>query len=533
MNGFIHLWELPISESRHRGWRALRVTGMLFASMVFFVGSLLWMSRGMRVGMDTLIAFAFPTAMLVLYWWYTFVSSMANVCSPINQQLTPGLGKRVAGATILLWIMLSMLLTTFFANPYLFCAVVWGVAAGLFQPSRRVRKTLFLAAWLWIAYGLTTFFLQIQFSTRPALIWENAEVLIAACAVTGGMLGLAGLVRLLPVVSAIFWVVWLSSMSFSEQLFGMTFTHFLQLIYGMSSQFLTHAGIALLLVALTLFGLLGFKGDMRFKQRQRAWRAQAFFGAHWDSLRGPGSQWSKFTGYGPLLNLTLRQIAGAEKRQRLLGFCLGPGGYWTGVLWISAMWSAMFLVFPYFMPRLGKAELAEALISMLPVVYGSFQAQLARSIVRTRNEQQMLTLTPGWPGDQLVKSAVKSIAFRYTFSCAVSCSVGVLVAAKAYSLPFTAYSQTLFAVLLSSILMFGHALRDYSRLNSAEITGKLALFAIAIGPYVVLQITKIKRGPIEMVALVTGLFCCAYLLWRLTRFAGATRVLPATTFAKH
>ena len=66
MNGFIHLWELPISESRHRGWRALRVTGTLFASMVFFVGSLLWMSRGMRVGMDTLFAFAFPTAMLVL-----------------------------------------------------------------------------------------------------------------------------------------------------------------------------------------------------------------------------------------------------------------------------------------------------------------------------------------------------------------------------------------------------------------------------------------------------------------------------------
>ena len=268
-------------------------------------------------------------------------------------------------------------------------------------------------------------------------------------------------------------------------------------------------------------------------KNKRAWRAQSFFGAHWDSLRGPGSQWNKFTGYGPLLNLTLQQIAGAEKRQRLLGFCLGPGGYWTGLLWISAMWSLMFVLFPYFVPGVAKPELAAALISMLPVVFGSFQAQLERSIVRTRNEQQMLTLSPGWPCDQLVKSAVKSIAFRYTLSCALSCSVGVLVAAQAHSLPFIAYSQTLLAVLLSSILMFGHALRDYSRLNSAEISGKLAMFAIAIGPYFVLQITKIKRGPIEMVALVTGLFCCAYLLWRLTRFANATRILPATNFAKH
>lgn len=532
MNKFIPLWEHSLTEARHRGVSALRVTGMLFAMMLLFAGVLLWMSTGMRVGKDTLFAFAFPSAILVLYWWYTFVSSMASVCSPINQQLTPGLERRVAGATILLWIMLSMLLATFFANPYVFCAVVWVVAAGMIQPSRRVRTALFQVAWLWTAYGLASVFLQMRFSTKPTLGWENVEILIALCAVTGGMLGLAGLVRLLPVVSTIFLVAWVSSMSFSAQLFGMTFTELLYLIYGMSSQFLTHVGIALLLVALTLFGLLGFKGDMRFKQRQRAWRAQAVFGTHWDYLRGPGSQWSKFSGYGPLLNLTLRQIAGAQKRQRLLGFCLGPGGHWTGMLWISVMWCTMFVLFPTFMPSRNNGELVAALIAMFPVAFASFQAQLGRSIFRTRNEQQMLLLSPGWPSDQLIKSGVKSIVFRYTLSCLLSCGIGVLVAGWAYDLPFSAYSQSLSAILLSSILMFGHALRDYSQLNSAQISGKFAMFAIAMGPYLVLQITKIKRGPIELVALVAGVCCYVYLVWRFIQFAKATRVLPAAMFAK-
>ncbi len=532
MNGFIPLWELPLTESRNRGWSALLVTCTLFASMVWFGGSLVWMSRGMRIGMDSLFAFVLPTVILVLYWWYKFVSSMANLCSPINQQLTPGLEKRVAGATCLMWLMLSMLLATFFANSYLFCAVVWSVAAGLVQPSRRIRATLFMLACLWTTYGLTTFFLQTRFSSRPAFAWENVEILIAVCAVSGGMLGLAGLVRLFPVVGTLFWVAWLSSIFLSEQLFGMTFTQLLYLIYGMSSQFLTHVGIALMLIILTLFGLLGFKGDLRFRHRQRTWQAQAFFGTHWDYLRGTGLQWNKFTGYGPLLNLTLRQIAGAEKCQRLLGFCLGPGGHWAGVLWISAMWSAMFVLFPHFIPEPDKAEFAAMLISGLPVAFASLQAQLGRSIFRTRNEQEMLALSPGWPRDQLINSAVKSIVFRYTLSCLLSCSVGVLVAASVYKMPFATYSQALLAILLSSILMFGHALRDYSRLNSAEISGKLAMFAIAMGPYLVLQIAKIKRGPIEMVALVTGLFCCAYLLWRLTIFAKATRVLPAAMFAK-
>lgn len=529
MKAWLSLWQVPLAEHRNRGMISLRVTAMLLASAVVF-GSIT-ASFGSLDARPTMTVIALPSAALVLYWWYTFVSSMANICAPSRAHLVPGLRHRVAVATSMLWLTLSLLMASFFANPYAFCFVVWTLAAAMVQPSHRIRLVVFSAAWLWIAYAVATIAIKIGPGPFHAL-----EIMTMMLAVAGGLLGLTGLMRIFPVAALLLLVAWLSSIFLSKPVLGITFSELLSVIYSMSSQFVTHVAIALALLIFTLFGLLGFRGDLLIK-RQRQSTGQGALGRGFMTPQGrPKWGWTAIQAYLASLRRSLTLGAGPAKQERLIFYVFGPTLHWTNIVWLSLMWALLLVVVPFLSPlvmsKVTASELSAGWLNMFPIIFVTLHKWLGDVIYQTRKEQQLLALSPGWPSNHTQKQWTVAFLLNYCLASLTCCLAITFAAVWAHGIPTSEYLQPILTVVLSTIAMFGAALSSYSTMRKPGFID--AMIAVYVGglPYMSLQMTKIMRGSIEEVAAFVGLALVAVAIWRWHKFMNGPAVLPAAAFTK-
>ncbi len=521
------IWQLPAREYRNQGMISLRLMTVLAALGLGIVALLI--INFANNNRQTVIVLSVPSAGLALYGWYRFVASMVRVCSPINLRTTPRLRRNVLLATSLLWLGLSMLLATFFTNPYMFCFVVWALAAAMTQPSDRVRSVVFICAALWVAYALPSITLKFVALDEPAL-WETPKTMLMMCAVTGSLLGLAGMFAVFPRAASLVCIAWVGSMFVSKPWLGMTFTELLRLIYSLSSQFATHMMVALALLGLTLFGLVGINGERLINRHQRNNQTQRKNEAKRDSAFQTPRQRPAM--YRHFLKRVLQQHESRDKPRELLPITFGPVMHWTSAISETAWIVALLIVGPYLFSfafkSLGHAELTASWLLILPVTLVTFLAATERELHRTHREQRMLTLTPGWPAPAAVKSIFTNWLIQYVGALFVCFALMVLCSAWVHDLSYADFMQPLMTLLLTALIFFGTALRSYTTRRQSGFTRLLQKMAVGMTPFLLLQVTKIFRGPVELVAAIAFVFCLGFVVYRWRRFNNGPAVLPAS-----
>ncbi len=515
---------LPLAEHRNNGLMSLRATSVIVVSAVIFAGIVVAFDVGGKKSLS--IVFALASGALVLCWWYAFISSLARLCSPINRQLIPDLSVHVAYAVCLMWLLLSILLASFFVNAYAFTVATWAVAAGMVQPSRRIRHAAFILAGAWIAYSFTT---NAQFFGRAATGFDfhQLETLIAMHAVTGGLLGLVGLLRLFPYLGTVLWAMWLSAMFFSQSIFSMSFTALLDYIYGLSSQFGTHVLVACLLLGMTMFGLLGVRGERLIRSRKRDAVMREFLGDN--PLSNAKVQWAcnVALGYQCILRRAFANTPQSRNKEKLLEYCFGPQLHWIAILWVSLAAAIFLLLLPLLSGVGTEAEAVASFLPFLPIYFWYQASVFDRAVLQTQRERHLVALTAKCPDDHIFKRWFVSFAWRYTILCLAGYLAAIAVAIWVYALLPKHYLQSVLALMLGGVLLMCSALRNYSTAPKLGFLRKSGLVSVGFLPYLVLQITLILKGSVVLVALACMFLALLLLAWRWRTFMLSQPILSA------
>jgi len=519
MNRAIAISRLTLDVHRNQIGMSLRaviilalIAGMMIGMIVIW--KLDWRSRA------TGLVLVLPTAAAVLFQWYRVVANIAAICSNTNLLQVPHLRRHVVLAFCSLWIGYALLLISFFANPYIFCVAAWLLLAAITQPSDRILRYSLLIIVLWIAFALT------QVSFRFYNFGDNAGVLIMMFAVASGLLGLVGVTRVFPLLAVILWTVWLSTMSFSDYLFGMNFTQFLRLIYSLSSQFTTHVVVAIALGALTLYGLVGKK------HRQPA-IGLASFRERLNAIGGKKARALQVSvGYQTALRKVLEPAHRTRDTISLVPFSFPPRAHWTDALETSAVCFGLILVIPLmtmlFLKNLPPADLFNSSQTILAIFIFGIAGKVRLAEDETRRDRQLLSLSPGWPSEAALKSSIARAAFHRTLAV-IACGEAMVIATSwlvtsSWDLLWPAMPTVLFC----SIVLFGHGLHfDLAREDDQPTVwqvmkeyGPLAMLALVP---IVFPMGKVYKQPI-LFPVVAGSFCVAYALWRWHRFMNSERV---------
>lgn len=508
MNSMLMLLNQPLVERRSQGaWSLIVAPGMCLLLAVLLTALMLW---GNVKPPLLYIPFGIGTTLLVLLWWALFVSSAANACTPINLQLVPHFKKRVLQATFLSWLVLSLLLVSFFYNPFICCAVVWTAAFGLALPTGHTKTATLWAAGLGIIFSaISTVFLWPGIGQGHAY-WplERLPNVFVIWTVVSSMLALAAVARLFPAAAGLLAWILIAFTLFSAKITGATSFNFRQTTDLLSNQFALCIAIAIFLLGLSLWGLVGGRGDQRLARYQRTIARRNLIKAASDpaaQTRWRAQNWLT-RGHAPLFTRALASALGRRLPvHRLLGFCFGPSVHWTAFIWLAMTSGGLAVLLPLLLSAREPRDIGLVLMICFPVAFIAVTPQLARSMYKTRREQSLLSLTPYWPNERALNRWLAGFVCRYVF---FGWLTGVSVMAFIsffYQLSPGTFAGLVFAMTTAALIMNAAGLRDYAHMEKpGQFAGMLTPLA-ALLSYGVGLLTIVFKGQFALAAMLAFL----------------------------
>jgi len=513
---------LPFYEQANRGKTGLQVIAAC-ALLGPLITMLIWIGKDRW---EVALPFGLGAGMLVLYWWYTTLSAIADNCTTVSLRTVPNLKRRAAVTVISIWLLSSALIASSIAEPAIFILICWSSAACLASRSHRLARFALLLAVLWIVVSPCWEYLH---HFRPnGNLGRNVLFLVSVMATVASFFAFIGISTVFPFLSALLCVAWLSLIYLPEKLSGVPFGT----LIGRIELWLTHPlmywSIAAILFSILLYGLVGMSPERRSHlQRSHANRFGSIFSGRWRSNA------DQLAPRGLLLPGYARALASALRRRapdaQLMTFCMGSSLQWSMVASAALVFAAIGTVLGWKIPA--STDVALRIFTtyfgvIILTVVGSSISQFA---YRTRREQALLSLTPitirdGALNQWFGRAIAQQLAIAWLASICVSEWL-----TWAFDLDWPTLARA--AMVASAALPWALALslRDYARMKPPRALGgmvvALALFNFAIGAAVYL------KWPVDWLSgplLAVGLVCS---VWRWRRMMVAPPAWPVGRLA--
>jgi hypothetical protein len=388
---------------------------------------------GWRTINSVLITLSISSLLFIAIWWFQFISGVHVLAPTSALRLVPRYRQALIVLVVALWLMTSMLLTTFFIfHEWFFVSVL----AFMFATSLSTEKERLLAALLiLLLIVLAIFFgynndMLVVFRQNDDLAFK-IESGITLWATFAGILALLGATFTQPLVAIIIWVVWIGAMLFSAPIFGMSFGDLLDIIYNASTRAFTNLIAALMLFGLMMYGLISKSLDHRLLSAGSGNKAGVLTLSDNFSWRKK-SLWQLLPGFDYFLARALKR---PFSFQSMLTFMFGRLVHWTSALWCGVLLGFMLSANSIFRPRPSHSYdsvekiLAESNIFMfaffytMGVMFSMAQFTLA-TYGQRRKEHQLLSIAAAWPGERqyrqylllhFIKYALASVALGSIF----------------------------------------------------------------------------------------------------------------------
>ena len=176
--------------------------GLTLSGSILTIGLMIWGYENTNYA----AGFGIAARIMVMAWWYTFVSSMSEIALPQCVQLLPSLKRQLRYATAAMWVVATLLLTTSFEHPAIACLVVFAVVVALLMNlSRRIQQWALVAMLAWIVYGIGAMLWRGMFAAGTdfsAVFIDNAHTLLLYFALAASAIGIMAVFRLTPALAS-------------------------------------------------------------------------------------------------------------------------------------------------------------------------------------------------------------------------------------------------------------------------------------------------------------------------------------------
>ena len=526
MKQFEALWKLPLLDRRNEGrWSLWPAPVLLLAVGIGLSYVMAFASKYPYSAYAFLAPISVAAALLMLLWWLMFLSNIERMCSANTLELTPQLRVSIPWATAATWLWLNLFAMAYFVQPVVTCTLAWTLIFCTLFEVPYVKRPLLALVTAWIvtaavAASLTAYFPLLQ-----------TDALLFTLTITALVLSTVGIARTYPAGQTV-----VALMLFPILFIPKLNTQLLEGLRGSSlSDWPLPLGVlALAAMALTLYGFVGARGERIAKrhQKSREWYEIVARANNRTMRPHPVPDSGKWPGYTRSLN---RALARGDRSILLLGFSFGPSVHWVSKIYAAIFGSAgMWLVFTSIhLPSGLKAGTIPALIvAGCSVVLFAALMNFPNFILRPQKEQNLLSLTPGWPVRTTLNPWLgRFIGLHFLGTYAIHFSI---VATLTVALPL-APAIALVAAVGGAILMlviYAYSMMEYPKIERTSTSQRVVGFsALLIMILIIVYVTAVA-GPVLIVLSVLATIAAfvAWMRWR--RLTGGVAALPAGRLAR-
>ncbi len=442
------------------------------AVLSVLIAILLWGTAASVINALTIVSVG-----ILVVWWFQFVSAMYAMSTPQNMRLVPNLRRETVWLMSLAWVLTALLLVTFFFLVQWFFLAVFCMLAAASLPNQRQRfaatgfvSMVILCAAVWQGMAGTSL-LGANFSA--GLMLDHA---VAGWAMMAGMLAVIGLVRVLPIVGLVLWLLWVGTMMFNTRIFGMVVLDPLQLVYTATSQTSLYLVSAAAFFCLLLVGMVGSATDRALSRRAEV-TPSGWGVATWPWFGKVGWQW--LPGFDYFLS---RALGAPYDFGRLMQFTFGRMLHWSTLCWLAMLW---LLLGGGFLFMLSVPDGDRGAMSMLFAIIFIPNAvllpsALIRATYRVRAEHQMLSLTPRWPAPV---SLNRQVAWHFAKYCMVATVLGMVmmaIFAIVYKIDVVIVGKFMLTMVATGVVLLAAVLRCHARMKSIDLGLVMAFWVTLI-----------------------------------------------------
>ena len=178
------------------------VFGLTLSGVILTIALMIWGYANTNYA----AGFGIAARIMVVAWWYVFVSCMHEIALPQCLQLLPHFKSQLRYATAAMWLLATLLLMTGFEHPAIFCLVVFVVTTALLMNlSRRIQQSAIAVALAWVVYGVGAILWQGTFNDGTdfsAVFIDNSHTLLLYFALAASAIGLMAVFRLTPALAS-------------------------------------------------------------------------------------------------------------------------------------------------------------------------------------------------------------------------------------------------------------------------------------------------------------------------------------------
>lgn len=428
---------------------------------------------------EELAAYVYTVPMLATFgvFWYRHLSVLFRLANPNATLLVPQQRTAVALASVACLLALGAFVTALNISgifmPVLLLLAAWFVC----EDSVHARKSAIMTTS--VVLGLVIVIVLWSAVNHPNVgLLMISEYLVASVAFLTSVFGLIGLMRVFPIIAAGIWALLIVLWFTHRRLLVISFdgtTTWLQL---MADDTLIYVISSVLLVALTVYGLIGFRGDRaieRHRYTRRALDPNEYFAAN------GGLTWIwQLPGYRMALD---RALSAPAAPARLLPFVFGPTGHWALLVWFGVGLFASLLATIVLGVGVERGYEFSRDIAYITLFMGASVAVAQQTaIVRTAKEQALLSLTPHWLPPGALNQAVNRHILQHAFATLMIACLGTWLLMLAFPKPTEPirwttipWWHTYALFVFTSLLMLVATLKDYSRAHLLPQGGKQML----------------------------------------------------------
>ncbi len=497
-------------------WAALLISlayGAMFALAMKFPGS------------EELAAYLYTVPMLATFgvFWYRHLSVLFRLANPNTTSLVPQQRTAVALASVACLLALGAFVTVLNISgifmPVLLLLAAWFVCEDSVHARNSAIMTMSVVLGLVIVMVLWSAVNRLDVG-----LLMISEYVVASVGFLTSVFGLIGLMRVFPILAAGIWALLIVLWFTHQRLLVISFdgtTTWLQL---MADDTLLYVMSSVLLIALTVYGLIGFRGDRaieRHRYTRRALDPNEYFAAH-------------LPGYRMALD---RALSAPASPTRLLPFVFGPTGHWALLVWIGVgLFTSLAATIILVLGVEHGFEFSRDMANFTVFMGASVAVAQQNAIVRSAKEQALLSLTPHWLPPGALNHALNRHIVWYAFATLMIACLGTWLLTQAFPKPnepirwtTMPWWHTYALFVFTSLLMLIAILKDYSRAHLLPQVGKQMLInASLIFPPTLLHLLALRVPSVGYPLMLVTIFALG--IWAAIRYRRLGRgraLLPA------
>ncbi len=459
----------------------------------------------------------FGSKLLIVCCWFQCVSGIADVCKAVPLQTVPGLKWRAAVTVLFFWILLTSLQASHFGDDAVFEIAFWAAIFCLTRQSRFLAGFALLLLAVTIIMGPAWEYLKYFYPRSTLGQWYQWHIEYAFPR-AAALLAFIAFLRFFPLLSAAFFAAWVAFAQWAEPLVGTPYWKIEKSVKVLAREDTHYWIVALVMMAMVLYGLIGRPARRKFAPQQLAWASPSpglLATIRRELFSGAGTSLPPLPGYYNSLKAALSK--GSEPAHLLI-FGMGRALHASTVTWVSIFYITMAGILliqsfntldPDDMPHEIRSICMALTFAFVPACI----VPIRLAAYRLRREQALLCIAPQTPrGSALTRLFATAIVSQMLRMWLVS----LVITAAMVGIARVEWDAATIPVALASLLLLSglaYLAQDFSRMTNPGTFSIQPLLAI-VPTFLVFYSVLMLKWPFIWLGVPVAMTAIALLVWR-------------------